>query len=255
MIKMKHFGFAFLILAGLSFALFTGCSKQQSAKPQSTANAQPAAAAQPAATAQAQSPIADGEMTVASSPDFPPYESIGPKGDVVGFEIDMAHAIAKQLGVKCTIVKQEFDSILPAIATGKADIGMSGFSVTEERKKAVDFTVDITDEPQVIMVKKGSSIKSPADLAGKKVGSQNGTIGLDLAKYEPDLVAKSNFAKTMGKPKEGVGYDDDILAAEDLKQGKIDAIIYDYTPLQQIAAKYPELEVLKDSSGKVIDLY
>jgi polar amino acid transport system substrate-binding protein len=119
----------------------------------------------------------------------------------------------------------------------------------------VDFSVDITNEPQVIMVKKGSSIKSPADLKGKLVGSQNGTLGLDLAKFDPDKVAKSNFAKTMGKPKEGVGYDDCILAAEDLKQGKLDAIIYDYTPLEQIAAKNPGLEVLKDSSGKVIDLY
>ncbi|MDR3170920.1 MAG: transporter substrate-binding domain-containing protein [Treponema sp.] len=204
----------------------------------------------------AKGPEADGKLTVATSPDFPPYESIGANGEYVGFDIDMAHAIGEQLGLEVVIVSTEFDGIVSAVSTGKADIGMSGLSVTEERKNSVDFTVNIANEPQVILVKKGSSISSPADLAGKRVGSQNGTTGLDLAKYDSAIIAKSNYpGGAMGKPAEGVGYDDCILAAEDLKAGKIDAIIYDNSPLVEIAAQNPELEILTAADGTVIDLY
>jgi polar amino acid transport system substrate-binding protein len=170
--------------------------------------------------------------------------------------MDMARAIGEVLGLKVEIVPTEFDGILTAVSTGKADIGMSGLSVTEERKKSVDFTTNIANEAQVIIVKKGSSIKTPADLAGKRVGSQNGTTGLDLAKYETSIIASSNYKDKMGKPAEGVGYDDCILAAEQVVAGTLDAVIYDYSPCQEIVAQHPdELTILTDSSGKAIDLY
>jgi polar amino acid transport system substrate-binding protein len=201
-------------------------------------------------------PAKDGVLTVATSPDFPPYESIDDNGSYAGFDIDMAYAIGETLGLRVEIVPTEFDGIITAVSTGKADIGMSGLSVTEERKKSVDFTVNIANEAQVIIVKKGSPIKTPADLAGKRVGSQNGTTGLDLAKYDPATIAGSNYKDAMGRPAEGVGYDDCILAAEQVVAGTLDAIIYDYSPCQEIVAQHPDdLVILTDAGGNAIDLY
>ncbi|MDR2079634.1 MAG: ABC transporter substrate-binding protein [Treponema sp.] len=201
-------------------------------------------------------PAKDGVLTVATSPDFPPYESIGNNGEYVGFDIDMAYAIGEAMGLKVEIVPTEFDGIITAVSTDKADIGMSGLSVTEERKKSVDFTVNIANEAQVIIVKKGSPIKTPADLAGKRVGSQNGTTGLDLARYDEATIAGSNYKDTMGRPAEGVGYDDCILAAEQVVAGTLDAVIYDYSPCKEIVAQHPDdLVILEDSGGRVIDLY
>ena len=75
-------------------------------------------------------PAKDGVLTVATSPDFPPYESIDANGEYVGFDIDIAYAIGEALGLKVEIVPTEFDGIITAVSTGKADIGMSGLSVT-----------------------------------------------------------------------------------------------------------------------------
>jgi polar amino acid transport system substrate-binding protein len=209
-----------------------------------------------AAGGRSEDPAKDGVLTVATSPDFPPYESIDDNGRYVGFDIDMAYAIGETLGLKVEIVPTEFDGIITAVSTGKADIGMSGLSVTEERKQSVDFTVNIANEAQVIIVKKGSPIKTPADLAGKRVGSQSGTTGFDLASYSEVIIAGSNYKDTMGRPAEGVGYDDCILAAEQVVAGTLDAIIYDYSPCKEIVAQHPDdLVILEDSSGKAIDLY
>jgi polar amino acid transport system substrate-binding protein len=193
-------------------------------------------------------------LRVATSPDFPPYESIDANGEYVGLDIDMAYAIGERLGLQVAIVPTDFDGIISAVSTGKADIGMSGLSVTPERAQSVDFTVNIADEGQLILVKKGSAIRSAADLAGKRIGSQNGTTGLQLAQYDEALVAQSNYALVFGKPAEGVGYEDYNLAAIDLTAGKIDAIIYDASPLMELAAQNPELEVLVDEGGKAINL-
>jgi polar amino acid transport system substrate-binding protein len=203
-----------------------------------------------------QDPAKDGRLTVATSPDFPPYEFIDDSGNYSGFDIEMAYAIGEVLGLTVEIVPTEFDGIVTSVSTGKADIGMSGLSVTEERKKSVDFTINIANEPQVIIIKKGSSIKTPADLAGKRVGSQNGTTGLDLAKFDAATIALSNYRDIMGRPAEGVGYDDCILAAEQVVAGTLDAVIYDFSPCQEIVAQHPdELTILTDASGKAIDLY
>jgi polar amino acid transport system substrate-binding protein len=194
------------------------------------------------------------EFRVATSPDFPPYESIGANGEYIGLDIDMAFAIAAQLRLEAVIVPTDFDGIISAVSTGKADIGMSGLSVTPERRQSVDFTVNIADEGQIIMVRADSAIKSPADLEGTRVGSQNGTTGLQLAQFDQTLVSQSEYAATMRKPAEAIGYEDFNLAAIDLRAGKIDAIIYDASPLMELAAQNPELTILKDENGTTISL-
>lgn len=95
----------------------------------------------------------NGTLTMATNPAFPPYENMdGSK--VVGFDVDMAQAVCDKLGMELKIESMEFDSILAAISSGKADVGIAGMSVTDERKQSVDFTDSYTTATQAIIVKK-----------------------------------------------------------------------------------------------------
>lgn len=145
-----------------------------------------------------------GKLTIATSPDFPPFESL--EGDkVVGIEIDLLEMIAEKLGVELEINQMDFDSVLPGIQSGKFNVGVSGITVTEDRKKNADFTVPYFAAAQAIVVLKDSPIKSKADLEGKKVSVQTGTTaeeycmknGYDVSAFQANNDALS--ALTSGK--------------------------------------------------------
>jgi ABC-type amino acid transport/signal transduction systems, periplasmic component/domain len=95
----------------------------------------------------------NGTLTMATNAAFPPYE-YQEGGKVVGIDPDMAQAIADRLGMELVITDMEFDTIIAAIISGKADIGVAGMTVTEERLKNVDFTDNYTTAKQVIIVRK-----------------------------------------------------------------------------------------------------
>ncbi len=116
-----------------------------------------------------------GELVIATSPDFPPFESLNSDGSITGIEIDIMEKICAELGVKLKIESMTFDSVLPGIKAQKYDVGVSGITVTEKRQKNALFTVPYCLAAQSIVVKEGSPIKSKADLAGKKVSVQTGT--------------------------------------------------------------------------------
>ena len=118
---------------------------------------------------------AAGKLVIATSPDFPPFESMQGDGSIVGIEIDIMNAVAASLGVELAIEPVNFDSILLGVMAGSYDIGVSGFSVTEERKKNVLFTDAYCLAAQAIVVPEGSAIASKADLEGKTVSVQSGT--------------------------------------------------------------------------------
>ena len=90
---------------------------------------------------------------MATNAEFPPYES--KKGsEVVGIDVDMMRAVCDKLGLELVIEDMAFDSIITSVESGKADVGAAGISVTEDRKKNVDFTVGYATSTQVIIVKK-----------------------------------------------------------------------------------------------------
>lgn len=94
-----------------------------------------------------------GKLIMATNAEFEPYEYH--EGDsIVGIDVDIAQAICDKLGYELQIDDMEFDSILPAVQSGKADFGMAGMTVTEERQKNVDFTDTYANASQVIIVKK-----------------------------------------------------------------------------------------------------
>ncbi len=119
------------------------------------------------------------KLVMGTSPDFPPYESMNGT-EYVGIEIDIMKKVAEKLGYELEIQPVDFDSVLPGVQTGTYDIGVSGFTVTEERKKNVLFSDVYYIEGIAIVVKEGSDIKGVADLEGKKVAVQSGTTAESL---------------------------------------------------------------------------
>ena len=146
-----------------------------------------------------------GKLTIATSPDFPPFESLGDNNEVVGIEIDVLNLICEQLGVTLEINQMDFDSVLPGVQAGKFDVGVSGISVTEKRQKNVLFTDPYCLAAQAIVVTEGSSITCKADLEGKKVSVQTGTTaesfcmdnGYDVSSFAANSDAQT--ALTSGK--------------------------------------------------------
>ena len=145
-----------------------------------------------------------GKLVIATSPDFPPFESL--EGDeVVGIEVEIMKLICKELGVECEFAQMDFDSVLIGIEAAKYDCAMSGITVTPDREKNMLFTSPYYVAAQVIVVKEDSAIAKKADLEGKKVSVQTGTTaesgcqdeGLDVQAFQANADAKA--ALTTGK--------------------------------------------------------
>lgn len=120
-----------------------------------------------------------GQLVVATSPDFPPFENLE-GGKVVGIEVEIMELVCEELGVDFVIEQMDFDSVLPGIQAAKYDCGMSGITVTPDREKNVLFTDVYYIAAQAIVVPADSDIDSKADLDGKKVSVQEGTTAEDF---------------------------------------------------------------------------
>ncbi|MEG0541659.1 MAG: transporter substrate-binding domain-containing protein [Angelakisella sp.] len=134
--------------------------------------------------------VTEGKLTIGTSADFAPYEfhilDENGKAKIVGFDVSLAEAIAKDMGLELVIKDMAFDAILMEINAGTIDMGLAGFSPDEERKKAVDFSDIYYTGGQSVMIKKddAAKFKTIADLnkAELSVGAQTGSIQEKLAK-------------------------------------------------------------------------
>ena len=146
-----------------------------------------------------------GEITIATSPDFPPFEFIEKDGNITGIEIELFKRIAADIGVKVKVESVDFDAIIPSVVSGKYDLGVSGFSITEERKRNVLFCNPYTRTGIALVVRdsgKALSIKSASQLKGMKVSVQSGTTsdtfcnenGLDVNAYQSNTEAELALA-------------------------------------------------------------
>lgn len=118
-------------------------------------------------------------IRIGTNPTFAPFE-FQAKGsnDLTGFDIDLAKALAKQMGRPIELVNLGFDGLIPALSSGNIDLAISGMSITEERKNAVDFSDPYYTSGLIILVRKDeNNIKGINDLVGKKIGAQIGTTG------------------------------------------------------------------------------
>lgn len=145
-----------------------------------------------------------GELVVATSPDFPPFENLEGE-EVVGIEIDILELVCEELGVELKLEQMDFDSVLAGVQAAKYDMGASGISVTPEREKNMLFTAPYCLAAQAIVVKDGSAVATKADLAGKTVSVQTGTTaeafclknGYDVKSFAANSDAQT--ALTTGK--------------------------------------------------------
>ena len=186
-----------------------------------------------------------GKLVVATSPDFPPFESLDKAGNVIGWDIDVAKALAEKLGVELEIQKMEFDAVLSSVAAGKVHIGMAGISNTAKRDESVDFSLNVFDSSQMIIVRAdNTSINGPMDLAGKTVAVQAGTIGNWLAEMDEDYAY--NFdddgnvlldEPILGAPKTVTKLSSGLMAIQKVKNGQADAVILDKLPAKTIVEK------------------
>ena len=172
------------------------------------------------------------ELHMATNAAFEPYE-YKEGGEVVGIDADIADAICKKLGYKLVIDDMDFDAIITAVTSGKADFGMAGMTITDERKQSVDFTDPYTNAVQVIIVnEKDSPVASADDLKGKAIGVQMGTTG-DIYVTDIEDAKVERFNKGA----------DAVLA---LTQGKVDAVVIDNQPAKAFVAQNPGTKILDD---------
>ena len=178
-----------------------------------------------------------GKLVMATNAAFPPYEYIE-GGKIVGIDAEIAEAIAKKLGLELQIDDMEFDSITEAVKGGKADIGLAGMTVTDERKEEVDFTVSYATGVQVIIVTADSKITSVDDLfaegAKHTIGVQRNTTG--------DIYTTGDIEK------KGLGtierYSKGADAVQALKTGKVDCVVIDNEPAKAFVAAADGLKIL-----------
>jgi polar amino acid transport system substrate-binding protein len=123
-----------------------------------------------------------GVLKVGLSDDFPPFEYRDDQNNLIGFDIDLSNKIAEKLGVKAEFVPTEFSGIILALNSDKFDMIVSGLSVTEDRKKEVNFVGPYLMSGQAVIVAADSAITTAADLKGKVVGAQLGSTGEEAAR-------------------------------------------------------------------------
>ena len=176
-------------------------------------------------------------LIMATNATFPPYEYYE-GSEIVGIDAEIGQALADKLGMDFKIKDMEFDSIIPAVTSGKASMGMAGMTVTEDRLKSVDFSDTYATGVQAIIVKEDSDITSVDDLfadgASHKIGVQTGTTG-DL--YTTDDIEGAGLG-TVERFQKGA---DAVLA---LTQGKIDCVVIDNNPAKSFVAANEGLKIL-----------
>lgn len=178
-----------------------------------------------------------GVLRVGMEPGYMPFEMTDQKGEIIGFDVDMAKRIAKAMGVKLELVSTAWDGIIPALLTKKFDMIMSGMTVTAQRNLKIAFADPYIVIGQSILVKKqyANEVKSFKDLNNKKykVGSKLGTTGEQATKR---MIGKASY----------ISFETEAEGILDLVNGKIDAFVYDLP--------YMEVAFAQKSEGKLIYL-
>ena len=181
-------------------------------------------------------------LTMATNASFPPYEYWD--GDqMVGIDVEIAEAVCAEMGYELDKLDMDFNAIINAVTSGKADFGMAGMTVTEERQQSVAFSISYATGVQSIIVKEGSPIASYDDLAAEgatyKVGVQMATTG--------HIYAEDEFGTDRV-----VLFDNGNDATMALKNGKVDCVIIDNEPAKAYVAVNEGLVIL-DSAYAVED--
>lgn len=182
------------------------------------------------------------ELIMVTEAGFAPYEYYE-NGEIVGVDIDIAREIANELGKKLVIKDIDFHSIINEVKTGKADFGAAGISYSDERAKEVDFSINYAISKQVVIVNDTSNLKID-DLENKKIAVQLGSIA------DTYVTEKYKNAEIVRQKKY-------LAAIEDLKTKKVDCVVMDELPANEILNSNSGLKILEgfltnDSYGMIV---
>ena len=170
--------------------------------------------------------VKSGTLSVCTNTPYKPFE-YEENGTIVGLDADIANAIASDLGVKAQLTSISFEGLDSGtgLATGQCDIALAGIGVTDERKSKMEFTTVYFDDNLAILVPKGSSIASTADLKGVSVGAQQATSG--------ETYAKENGAEV-------IQYEDTSLMFSALKTGQVKAVAANLSVISEALTNDPD---------------
>ncbi|GAB4248862.1 transporter substrate-binding domain-containing protein [Deferrisoma sp.] len=176
-----------------------------------------------------------GSLRVGMEPGYMPFELTNRKGEIVGFDVDIAKRMAKAMGVKLELVSTAWDGIIPSLMTKKFDIIMSGMTVTQQRNLQINFADPYIVVGQTIVIRKelAGKVKSYKDLNDPKykVVSKLGTTGEQAVKR---LIPKATY----------ISFEREDEGLMEVVRGKADAFVYDHP--------YCALAVKQKGEGKVV---
>ena len=162
--------------------------------------------------------VSSGTLTVCSDVPYPPFEDFddSTESGFTGFDMDIVAAIAKGLALDLEVKDSSFDALQSgqALNAGQCDVAASAMTITDERKKALDFSDGYYDSQQSLLVPTGSDIASIDDLDGKKVGVQQGTTG-------------KSYAEENAPDADLVTFPSDAEMFQAVKAGQVDALLQD----------------------------
>lgn len=157
------------------------------------------------------------KIRIATEGAYAPFNMVNAEGELTGFDVDIAKALCEQMKADCEIVAQAWDGIIPGLRTGKYDAVIASMSITEERKKVVDFSDPYYSNSLSFVSEKEGSF-DPNTLEGKTIGAQRATIA---GQYLEDNLADKVTVKL---------YDTQDNAYLDLASGRLDALLSDRLP-------------------------
>ena len=201
----------------------------------------------------------DNSLKMITEATFPPYEFLRGQ-EIAGIDVEICRAVAKKLNRPFKAETVDFDSVIPAVISGKADLAAAGITVTEDRKKNVDFSIPYVKTGIVVIYKKSNPFKGKDQLKGKKIGVQGGTTSetfvLEQLKQEPERSkspAEAVAALKSGRVEFVIA---DIDPAKNCVKGEADLALSDFIPSEEyaVAIRKGQPELLKAIDETIAEL-
>ena len=201
----------------------------------------------------------DNSLKMITEATFPPYEFLRGQ-EIAGIDVEICRAVAKKLNRPFKAETVDFDSVIPAVISGKADLAAAGITVTEDRKKNVDFSIPYVKTGIVVIYKKSNPFKDKDQLKGKKIGVQGGTTSetfvLEQLKQEPERSkspAEAVAALKSGRVEFVIA---DIDPAKNCVKGEADLALSDFITSEEyaVAIRKGQPELLKAINETITEL-
>ena len=201
----------------------------------------------------------DNSLKMITESGFPPYEFLRGQ-ELVGIDVELCRAVAEHMGLEFKAEAVDFDSVIPAVISGKADLAAAGITITEDRKKNVDFSIPYVKTGIVVIYKKSNPFKEVNQLCGKKIGVQSGTTSenfvLEELKQEPER-SRSPAEAVAGLKSGRVEFViADIDPAKNCVKGESDLALSDFITSEEyaVAIRKGRPELLKAINETILEL-